>query len=452
MSSSSRLIFEPGTIYCGDCLQVLQSFPDECVDLIYIDPPFHSGRSYEILWGDAQEKRAFDDRWGDVQRYLEYMRPRVVALRRVLKRTGSFYYHCDWHAGHYIKVMLDEVFGIENFQSDVIWYYRGGGVSKKRFARRHDYLFVYTKGKHWTFNYEDIRVPYSEESLERLKYKAKAFRGERVYDSYEPHPKGKHPDDVWIMQPIMPSAKERLGYPTQKPLRLLEQVIKASSNEGDIVLDAFCGCGTTLVAAEKLGRRWVGIDVSPTACRVMAERLECDCAMREYPITGTLEKGQRYYKRANMPMDEETVKKLPPFEFQNWAVIQLGKILHSPAEPTRNFVNDKGIDGKIYLVDNVSLIHKGDETLFGEKTPYIPVQVKQQAKVGRPEIDSFETALRRDKRTAGFFVGFDFTRGALNEIQRVRREGGLRIYPFRVRQLIAEDFLSELTVWRELGE
>ncbi len=507
-SSRSSLIFEPGTIYCGDCKDVLAQFPEECVDLIYIDPPFHSGRSYEVLWGDVQEVRAFEDRWGDVQRYLDYMKPRVLQLYRVLKRTGSFYYHCDWHAGHYIKVMLDEIFGINQFLCEIAWKRTFAHSSANRPGINHDTILFYSKTGDFTWN--KVYQPYSPDYVETFfvhsdpdgrrwqrvdltgagtgkgpsskpwrsidvaakgrhwAYSHKELnRLDRDGKIHWPKKKGGMPrlkqyldempgvplQSVWSdIRPIHNLAQERLGYPTQKPLPLLERIIKASSNPGDVVLDGFCGCGTAIVAAEKLERRWIGVDFSPTACRVMAERTERDCGMVEHPITGKIDKNQKYYKLANMPMDEATLKQMPPFEFQNWAVLQLGKVLRSPAHVTRTFVNDKGIDGKIYLVDNVELIHKGKETLFGEKTPYIPVQVKQKAKVDRLDIDPFETALRRDRRSAGFFIGFDFTRGALNEIQRVRREGGLRIYPFRVYNLIRDEFVSDLPIWRELGE
>ena len=150
----------------------------------------------------------------------------------------------------------------------------GGGVPRDGFARKHDLIFRYSKGKTATFNVDDVRIPYSQESADRLKYKAKAFRSSGTYDSYEKNPAGKHPEDWWVMQPIMPSSKQRVGYPTQKPIPLYERIIKASSNKGDIVLDPFAGCATTLVAAERLGRRWVGIDIWEKAHKVVRQRLE----------------------------------------------------------------------------------------------------------------------------------------------------------------------------------
>ena len=407
------------TIYCGDNIEMLKEVPDESVDLIYIDPPFNSNRNYEVFWGDIQEKRAFEDRFGDAKAYIQYMRPRVLELYRVLKKTGTFYYHCDWHASHYVKIMLDQIFDFNNFQNEIIWWYRGGGVSKSRFGRRHDSIFFYTKGKGWTFNVDEVRTPYSEESLERLRYKARAFRGSKVYEKYEPNPLGKHPDDVWDIQPLMPSEKERLGYPTQKPLRLLERIIKVSSNKGDVVLDAFCGCGTTLVAAHKLGRKWIGIDISPTACRVMSQRLW---------DAFKLEEGKDFIL-SDLPKTEGELMKLPHFEFQNWAVIALGGI------PNRIKVGDYGIDGKLYPIEQERV--KSDEKgLFGDIDIYYPIQVKQKEKAGRPDIDNFETAMRRDKRKRGYFISFGFTEDAIREIKRLDKEGALEIVPITVKDLL----------------
>ena len=150
----------------------------------------------------------------------------------------------------------------------------GAGCQSPTFARKHDIILRYAKTHHVTFNVDAVRVPYSDDSKERLKYKARAFRGERTYDTYEQNPKGKHPEDWWELQPIMPSSKERLGYPTQKPLTLYERIIKASSNPGDTVLDPFAGCATTCVAAERLERAWVGIDLNEPAREIIHERLQ----------------------------------------------------------------------------------------------------------------------------------------------------------------------------------
>jgi len=401
-------------IYCGDNLEMLKEVPDESVDLIYVDPPFNSNRNYEIFWGDTGEKRAFDDRFGDADAYIAYMRPRVVEMYRVLKKTGSFYYHCDWHASHYVKIMLDQVFGFNHFQNEIIWHYTGGGRSKSYFSRKHDSIFLYAKSDSYTFNVDAIRVPYKETSGY-----AQSGITSAAGKKYMPNPLGTPMDDVWDIPIINPLSKERLGYPTQKPLVLLERILNASSNPGDVVLDAFCGCGTALVAAQKLKRKWIGIDISPTACRVMAQRLWDDFRLNE----------GKDFQLINMLRNEKQLREIPPFEFENWAVIALGGI------PNRAKVGDFGIDGKLYPIERKK--EKSDEQgLFGDIDTYYPIQVKQKDKAGRPDMDAFETAMRRDKRRKGYFISFDFTEDAMREIKRLDKEGEIEIIPITVKELL----------------
>ena len=238
-------------LVCGDNLDILKELPDECVDLIYLDPPFNSNHNYVAAFGDVGSVDAqLRDIWrwtvetenshqlmphgkllnainavrlisgetSPMAAYAMFMGRRLAELHRVLKSTGSIYLHCDPHANHYLPVLLDSVFGEQRFRNEIIWAYRGGGVPKADFARKHDAIFRYSKTANVTFNVDDVRIPYSTDSEDRLLYKARSFRSNRTYDNYEPNPKGKHPEDWWEMQPIMPSSKERIGYPTQKPL------------------------------------------------------------------------------------------------------------------------------------------------------------------------------------------------------------------------------------------
>ena len=152
MAKTKAPLVDTRVIYCGDNLEQLKKFPDTCVDLIYIDPPFNSNRNYEVFWGETKEKRAFEDRHASTQAYIAFMRPRCEQLARVLKKTGSFYYHCDWHASHYIKVMLDEIFGENNFVNEIIWHYRRWSAAAGFFQRMHDTLFWYAKSGGYTFN------------------------------------------------------------------------------------------------------------------------------------------------------------------------------------------------------------------------------------------------------------------------------------------------------------
>ena len=302
------LNFKPNTLFTRDNLPILRGMNSETVDLIYLDPPFNSKKNYQapLPIKDAEISASFKDVWKltDIDTalfeelkendpclyeiirgvedahsegmfsYLLYMAIRLKEMKRVLKSTGSIYLHCDPTASHYLKIIMDCIFKVKNFRNEIVWCYRGGGVPKSDFAKKHDILLRYSKDKTVVFNVDAVRIPYSPESKARLQYTAKAFRGESVYENYTMHEKGKHPEDWWVMQPIMPSSKERTGYPTQKPLPLLERILQASSNEGDLVLDPFCGCATAIIAAEKLQRKWIGIDASPFARFFVKDRMK----------------------------------------------------------------------------------------------------------------------------------------------------------------------------------
>ncbi|MDX6697698.1 MAG: hypothetical protein QOE65_1095 [Solirubrobacteraceae bacterium] len=399
---------DTGVLYCDDNLARLREFPDECVDLVYLDPPFFSNRNYEVIWGDEAEMRSFEDRWeGGIQHYVNWMKERLIELHRVLRPSGSLYLHCDWHASHHLKLMMDDVFEARNFQNEVIWYYKGGGSSPRRWSRKHDTIFFYTKGEDWTFNLDEVRTSYSEEILSRPKssyrhhhYGSKDNPSAQV-SNWDLNPKGKRPDDVWEMPIINPGARERLGYPTQKPEALLELIVKASSNPGDVVLDPFAGCGTTQVVAERLKREWIGIDISPTAVSLMQRRL----------LKAT--NGAVQIRIEGMPMTEADLRALKPFEFQNWVISRLNGT-HSARK-----VGDMGIDG-------FSFMHND------------PIQVKQSEGVGRNVIDNFETAIERAGKERGYVIAFSFTKGAVEEVARAKAAGKADIKLVRVGELITE--------------
>jgi site-specific DNA-methyltransferase (adenine-specific) len=486
----SSALVDTRVIYCGDNLEQLIKLPDACVDLIYIDPPFNSNRNYEVFWGETREKRAFDDRHASTQAYIEFMRPRCLRLARVLKKTGSFYYHCDWHASHYVKIMLDQIFGENNFQCEIIWKRNTAkGLAFRGFPNDHDSLFYYGGGGEITFN-----RPYTPYELGKLDEKTLAkychrdpdgrlyqldnltnpnpdrpnlayeFLGvkkvwrwskERMQSSYEegivvqPRPgavprlkryldeqEGRPIDSVWTdIPPINSQAKERLGYPTQKPLALLERIVAVSSNENDIVLDAFCGCGTSLVAAHRLKRQWIGIDISPTACRVMAKRLRDVCGL---PENETLWKAQRGFIVRDLPKTEAELRKYPHFEFENWAVVALGGI------PNKVQVGDMGVDGRIYPVSSGAAPRRRQEGELALKERWYPIQVKQRDKVGRPDIDSFEAVMMREDCDKGFFVAFDYSGEALAEISQFFKRTGKVIIPLTVREILEEEIAMKL--------
>lgn len=495
MTASSRKfssLLDTRVIYCGDNIDQLKKLPDACIDLIYIDPPFNSNRNYEVFWGETREKRSFEDRHASTQAYIEFMRPRCVVLARVLKKTGSFYYHCDWHASHYVKVMLDQIFGENNFQNEIVWKRSSAHSDSTRFGANHDTILFYTGGKRWTWN--EQFTPYSEEYVEQnYRYKDESGRVFRVSDmtankpggdvSYEwTTPDGKtvkpYKGRYWAyskekmkamdaagtiyyrttgmpmlkhyldempgvplqtfwddIRPVISGSDERLGFPTQKPLPLLERIIRASSNENDVVLDAFCGCGTALVAAQSLGRRWIGIDISPTACRVMAKRLRDVCRL---PEDERLWLAGRGFIVRDLPWSEKQLRAIPPFEFENWAVIALGGI------PNKAQVGDMGIDGRIYPVSSMPSKSgkKAGELDFMDI--WYPIQVKQKDKAGRPDIDSFEAAMIREDRTKGFFVSFEFSSDALREVDSFFRREHRIIVPLTVREILDESIALKL--------
>ena len=289
----------PKTIWTGDNLPIMRRMNSACVDLVYLDPPFNSNADYAAPIGSRAAGAEFKDTWtlSDVDRewidmlapeggnppldarypalyhailaapsdsgraYLAYMAPRLLEMHRILKPTGSFYLHCDPTMGHYLKVLADAVFGYENFRNHIAWCYTGPQQAKKHFPRKHDFILFYAFDGA-PFNRDAVRVDSKWNELGGFS-KAGVKRENR----------GKVPEDWWPMT-FGPNSKERIGYPTQKPLALLERIIKASSNPGDVVFDPFCGCATTMAAADKLGRDWIGIDISGKATDIVIERIE----------------------------------------------------------------------------------------------------------------------------------------------------------------------------------
>ena len=256
---------EPNRLYYGDNLQVLRTLPSNSIDLIYIDPPFFSGADYNVIWGDTNEVRTFSDIWeGGLDTYLIWLNARLWEMRRVLKDTGSIYVHCDWHASHYIKTEMDKSFGYENLRNEVIWYYNSGARKQEEFGRRHDVILRYSKSENYFFNdsAESVREPYSPD-INIPASKAHYY-----------NPRGKVVDDVWKI-PIMGQndKKERIGYPTQKPEKLLNRIIESSCPANGVVADFFVGGGTAAAAAQKLGIRWVACDSSRVAVSVTLNRL-----------------------------------------------------------------------------------------------------------------------------------------------------------------------------------
>jgi hypothetical protein len=254
----------------------------------------------------------------------------------------------------------------------------------------------------------------------------------RYLDEGKGVPLGSVWDDIG---PVQGAAGERLGYPTQKPLKLLERIIEISSQPNEIVLDAFCGCGTALVAAQNLGRQWIGIDVSPTSCRVMGKRLRDICRLPENEKLWQIGRG---FVIRDLPWTEHQLRKIPPFEFENWAVIALGGI------PNKTQVGDMGIDGRIYPISSVPHKETKGTGELDFMDDWYPIQVKQMDKVGRPDIDMFQAAMMRTKRKKGFFVGFDFSSDALREVGQFFKREHIAIVPLTVREILDETIAQRL--------
>ncbi len=295
-------------LFLGDNLEWMRELAEDSVHLVYLDPPFNSNRRYEMVFRGPPALKpraylpAFDDVWNWDQEtevlkddllkdesdtrladvisgvvkvlgkdhltaYLVNMAPRLVEIRRVLRHNGTVYLHCDSSASHYLKMIMDAVFGSDNFRNEIVWCYRGGGVPRQDFARKHDVILRYSKSENYVFNPQYIE--YSEASKGLVQARGGVSIDHRARDLK----RGAHMPDWWAdINSLQTWSPERTGYPTQKPVRLLERIIAASSNAGDIVLDPFCGCGTTMVAAEKLKRSWIGIDVEPIALNILIQR------------------------------------------------------------------------------------------------------------------------------------------------------------------------------------
>ncbi len=267
-------------IYQDDCLNVLKSLSDTSIDMIYLDPPFYTQRK-QSLSDSKGKKYEFSDVWGSRQEYLEYLRVRLVEMKRVLKDTGNIFLHCDTSAGHHLRVLLDEIFGERNFRSEIIWSYKRWSNSKRGLLPNHQTIYYYSKSEKYKFN--TLYGAYSPTTNidQILQERERNAEGKAVYKRDKngevvaaKEKKGVPTSDVWDIPFLNPKAKERTGYPTQKPIELLEKIIEISTDKGDTVLDPFCGSGTTLVSAKLQGREYIGVDINPEAVSLAKKRLE----------------------------------------------------------------------------------------------------------------------------------------------------------------------------------
>ena len=414
-----------------DCLKVLNdenAIPSGSIDLIYLDPPFNSKSNYTFPFkGKYKKVEAFKDTWkwgleeeerldklenegvedsknvADVinlarrivdsgrggvslSAYLVNMAVRLISMKRVLKDTGSIWLHCDPTASHYLKLIMDTIFGAKgNFRNEVIWCYTGpGSPGMRQFNRKHDVLFWYSKNNEWTFNKDMVRIPHADGGPHIGGYGI-------TPDMAEDYGKrGKVPETWWQFAIAPRSSKEYLGYPTQKPLKLLKRIITACSNEGDLVLDPFCGCGTTVHAAEELKRRWIGIDISRFSAGLVHDRIRNNFkeVVRDIEIIGNPRNIQEARKLA----------KENPFEFEKWVCGEIGAhgMYHRPGKRGA----DGGVDGVIQFV-----LFKGLDSKEIKKT-YAIVQVKS-GQVKPNDVRALATTVKEKNATAGVFVCFE---------------------------------------------
>lgn len=276
--SSTPLRKKHNRLFTGDNLLVMTHLINEGYekkfDLIYIDPPYFSQREYTHFSktrGGEKNQIAYSDKWKDINEYLEMLHPRLLLMRRLLKDDGSIFVHLDWHVSHYVKILLDNIFGYDNFRNEIVWCYFGPGSPKmKQFNREHQNIFWYSKSsKNWRFYKESVRVPYKKTTMQKINSRKNGFRGS-VHD----FSKGKIPEDWWSDIPLAQRYRhEVVGFETQKPKKLLERIIIATTVEGDLVGDFFAGSGTTAVAAEENERKWVTCDNSNLSIKLARSRL-----------------------------------------------------------------------------------------------------------------------------------------------------------------------------------
>ncbi|MCL2130881.1 MAG: hypothetical protein FWH36_00270 [Lentimicrobiaceae bacterium] len=452
----------------GDNLEILKGIESDSVDLIYLDPPFFSNRNYEMIWGDAGEIRSFQDRWsGGVDQYIRWLKERVEEMHRVLKDTGSIFLHCDWHANAYIRVLiLDKVFGKNNFRNEIVWKRTNAKNNIiQRFGINIDTIFFYSKTDKFKINL--IRSDYSQEQMSRYKQedenglyrcddltapgKSRQFVWRGIHPGknrswrfseegleelvsknlivYQadgrPRKDGlkKYLDDaegalignLWDdIERVGNTSKERIGYPTQKPEKLLQRIIECASNEGDMILDPFMGGGTTIAVADKLKRNWIGIDQSVQAVKVTELRLQkqTDLFTSVYANSYTLQL-HKY--------DYDTLRNMDAFEFENWIIGQYGGTSNTKQR------SDYGLDGK--MSDNT------------------PIQVKRSENIGRNVIDNFKSAVerydkklmeknRKDKKPIGYIIAFSFGKGAIQEAARLKNEENIIIELVNIEEII----------------
>jgi DNA modification methylase len=441
-------VMETNRLILGDNLEILKSIESDTIDLIYLDPPFFSNRTYEVIWGDEGEKRSFEDRFaGGIDHYIHWLKLRVRQMYRILKPTGSIFLHCDWHASHYIKSqILDDnlLFGRNNFRNEIVWCYKSRPQSKKYFGRKHDTIFFYSKSDNYTFNWKEVVRPLSDTTVSKYRLKdgdgrlyrlqGRGIKGSPIRSAKDVDPKweqtnpelvvrdyldekiGVALEDWWTdFEIINQNSAELIGYPTQKPEALLQRIIECATNEDDTVLDPFVGGGTTVAVADRLNRKWIGIDQSVMAIKVTDLRLK-------------KRQGELFAKPYEVIIPTYDLSKIEQEDGKSFEIFIVEQFGGTP--------NLKG--GKDYGIDG--------HTEYGT-----PIQVKKWRKpVGRATLDEFLTAIVRDDKylfeknkkegqICGFIIGFEFSKDIINEVARLKNMENTLIELKYIRDIIQYD-------------
>jgi site-specific DNA-methyltransferase (adenine-specific) len=412
---SPAMPIKKNELYCGDNLVMLREhIPDESVDLIYLDPPFNSKKNFNVIFRESDGSKStsqglvFRDAWtwnekselaldeltsspgklselilalktflgtNDIMAYLVMMAPRLQELWRVLRSTGSIYLHCDPTSSHYLKLIMDAIFCTQGgqFVNEVVWCYKSGGASKRHFSRKHDVLLFYAKSGEYTFNYQ------TEKSYNRG-FKPYRFQGVDEYKDETGWFTLVGMKDYWNIDMVGRTSAERRGYPTQKPIALLNRIISASRNEGVVILDPFCGCGTTIAAAQHSKRRWLGIDVTHLAMAIVKQRLGEDFGVDVF-------KSMRVIGEPVNNDEALALARNDKFGFQCWAVGRLGA---PPIEVHRGA--DRGIDGRIYFYDDLGAAKQ------------IMISVKAGEHIGPAFVRELRGVVDREKAAMGILV------------------------------------------------
>lgn len=408
---------DPNRLFWGDNLHVMRMLDSSSIDLIYIDPPFFSGRQYNEIFGDQNEIRSFSDIWeGGMSSYLVWLNARLLEMKRLLKNTGSIFVHLDWHAVHYVKIELDKIFSYDNFRNEIVWCYTGGGYSKFDFGKKHDVILRYSKSDEYLFYSDQIRVPYNLDPTKRTSPKAWGSHNDKIY---KPNEAGKIPEDWWVISPVNSQAKERIGYPTQKPRELLERIILSSTKKGDVVADFFCGGGTTPAIAQENGRKWIACDQSRVAVAITQGRLESLFA-----------DGKR----------QTTFTEIPDISIEYWGTYEVPELEELDNDQFRDFIIS-AYGGRPSTVGEY--IHG-----FKKETPIFVGSPKQDSQVTKYEVINFAQEISEKKgKKQGIMLAWSFSQSARTAVEKLIEEKGTSVDLIQIllTEIESSEFRSRIT-------